>query len=332
MFLDPFKDGFTLAQLSQSINILPNMYGRVNELGLFTWRPQSTPTIVLEMQNNSLALVPTIPWGGVAPKNNVGKRNIRSFVVPQTALEDMVKAADLVGIRSFGQENAVDPVVAKVNEKLQTVKNKFDITMEFRKIKALQGVVYDADGSSVIYDYFAEFGITKKTVGFDFATLATSTRLKCLAVSRHIEDNLLGETMQRVHALSSPEFFDALIEKADVKAVFANHQAAVEKNGGDPRKGFSYGGITFEEYRGTVGTLRFIDAGKAIAFPVGTFETFSNFGAPADFVETVNTIALPMYMKQKNTDFDRGIEMHGQANQLPLVTRPNTIVELTMTA
>jgi hypothetical protein len=73
---------------------------------------------------------------------------------------------------------------------------------------------------------------------------------------------------------------------------------------------------------------RFIDAGEGHAFPVGTFETFSNFGAPADFVETVNTLALPYYARQQNKDFNRGVDLHVQANQLPLVTRPATIVEL----
>ncbi|MDR1609826.1 MAG: major capsid protein [Holosporales bacterium] len=33
---------------------------------------------------------------------------------------------------------------------------------------------------------------------------------KCLDVKRYIEDNLRGEYMTTIHALVSPEFFDAL--------------------------------------------------------------------------------------------------------------------------
>jgi hypothetical protein len=242
-------------------------------------------------------------------------------------LEDTVAAADVIGIRAFGTEDTFETVVDRVNMKLQAMKNKFDITMEWRKITALKGIALDADGS-VIEDYFAAFGVTKKTVTFPFSVATTDVRKLCMDVVRWIEDNLLGETMQRVHCLVSPEFFDALVAHPKVKEAFANYSEAAQRIGGDMRKGFSFGGVTFEEYRGIVGTQRFIDAGKGHAFPIGTTETFSNFGAPADFIETVNTLALPYYARQETKDFNRGIDLHAQSNFLPLVTRPATIVEL----
>lgn len=327
MMIDPFKDGFSLTQLSQAINVLPNMYGRVNELGLFAFRAQSVKTVTIEMQNGVLTLVPTTPWGGPAPKNKVGKRNVRSFNIPHMPLEDTVLAADVIGIRQFGSENTLETVATKVNEKLQTMKNKIDQTLEWRKMTALKGIVLDADGS-VIEDYFAAFGVTKKTVTFALSNAATDVRAKCMEVVRHIEDNLHGEVMQRVHCLVSAEFFDGLVAHPKVKEAYANYAEAAQRIGGDMRKGFSFGGLTFEEYRGVVDGNRFIDAGEGHAFPIGTNETFSNFGAPADFVETVNTLALPYYARQQNKDFNRGIDLHVQANQLPLVNRPATIVEL----
>ena len=149
-----------------------------------------------------------------------------------------------------------------------------------------------------------------------------------MEVVRHIEDNLKGESMLRAHVLVSQEFFDALVSHSKVKEAYANYSEAAQRIGGDMRKGFSFGGLTFEEYRGVVDGKRFIEAGDGHAFPIGTSETFSNFGAPADFVETVNTLALPYYARQQNKDFNRGIDLHVQANQLPLVNRPATIVEL----
>jgi hypothetical protein len=328
MMVDPFKDGYSLAQLSQAINVLPNMYGRVNELGLFTFRPQTNPSVIVEMKNGVLTLVQSTPWGGPAPKSKTGKRTTRSFVVPHMPLEDTVLASEVIGIRAFGTENVAETVSGRVNDKLQTMRNKLDQTMEWRKMGALKGVVLDADGSSVLYDYFTEFGVTKKTVSFDFSDPAFDVRGACMEVVRHMEDNLMGETMTRAGALVSPEFFDDLVAHASVQKAFANYSEASQRIGGDMRKGFSFGGLTFEEYRANVDGKRFIDAGEGHAFPVGTFETFSNFGAPADFVETVNTLALPYYARQQNKDFNRGVDLHVQANQLPLVTRPATIVEL----
>ena len=327
MMIDPFKDGFTLTQLSQAINALPNMYSRVASLNLFKWRPQTGKTATIEMRNGVLRLVPTTPWGGVPPKNQSGKPNIRSFNIPHMPLEDTVLASDVIGVRAFGTENTLEPITQRVNDKLQEMKNKIDQTMEWRMLGALRGEVLDYDGT-VLENYFTAFGITKKSIDFALDDPDTDVRAKCVEVLRWQEDNLNGEVSTGSRALVSPEFFDALISHPKVTAVYQGWAEAANKLGGDLRKGFVFGGLTFEEYRAVVDGQRFIDAGKGHAFPLGTSETFSNFGAPADFVETVNTIALPYYARQQNKDFNRGIDLHVQSNILPLVARPATIVEL----
>jgi hypothetical protein len=101
------------------------------------------------------------------------------------------------------------------------------------------------------------------------------------------------------------------------------------------RRGFTYGGITFEEYRGqatdTSGTARrFIAAGEAHAFPLGTIDTFGTYFAPADFNETVNTVGQPLYAKQEPRKFDRGTDLHTQSNPLPMCHRPGVLVKLTV--
>ncbi len=327
MMIDPFKDGFTLTQLSQAINMLPNMYSRVASLNLFKWRPQSGKTASIEMRNGVLRLVPTTPWGGVPPKNQSGRSNIRSFNIPHMPIEDTVHAADVIGVRQFGTDGTLTAIAQRVNDKLQEMKNKIDQTMEWRMLGALRGVVLDYDGS-VIEDYFTAFGITKKSIDFALDDPDTDVRAKCVEVLRWQEDHLQGEVMSGSRALVSPEFFDALITHPKVTAVYQGWAEAANKLGGDLRKGFTFGGVTFEEYRAVVDGQRFIAAGAGHAFPLGTSETFSNYGAPADFVETVNTIALPYYARQQNKDFNRGIDLHAQSNILPMATRPATIVEL----
>jgi len=328
MILDPFKDGFSLVQLSQAINVLPNVYDRVTNLGLFNFRGQTNQSVAIEMKNGVLTLVPTTPWGGVAPKNQSGKRNVRTFTIPHMPLEDVVMAADVMGVRSFGTDNALEAVTTRVNDKLQEMKNKIDQTMEFRKFTALQGIVLDAD-LSPIEDYFAAFGVTKKVIDFELDNANTDVRGKCVEIIRYMEDNAQGEVITGVHALVSGEFFDLLINHKSVREAYLGWAEAKNALGGDLRKGFTWGGVTFEEYRATVDGHRFIAEGKGHAFPQGTNSTFSMYGAPADFMETVNTIAIPYYARQQNKDYNRGIDLHVQSNQLPMVTRPHLIIELT---
>ena len=100
------------------------------------------------------------------------------------------------------------------------------------------------------------------------------------------------------------------------------------------RSGFTFGGITFEEYRGQAsdinGTVRkFIAPGEAHAFPLGTVDTFGTYLAPADFNETVNTLGQPLYAKQEPRKFERGTDLHTQSNPLPMCHRPGVLVKLT---
>jgi hypothetical protein len=50
--------------------------------------------------------------------------------------------------------------------------------------------------------------------------------------------------------------------------------------------------------------------------------------APADFVETANTIGLPRYAKQAaDQQFARWVMLHVQSNPLPICTRPRVLLK-----
>ncbi|MCB1718608.1 MAG: major capsid protein, partial [Candidatus Competibacteraceae bacterium] len=51
--------------------------------------------------------------------------------------------------------------------------------------------------------------------------------------------------------------------------------------------------------------------------------------APADYMETVNTMGLPIYSKSEPMKMNRGIEMEAQSNPIHLCTRPNAVIKLT---
>ena len=227
----------------------------------------------------------------------------------------------------------MEAVAGVIARHLETMRNKHAITLEHLRMGALKGVILDADGS-VLYDLFDEFDITPQTIAYDLGNAGTNVKAKCLATLAAIEDNLKGEFMSSVHCLCSPEFFAALTGHAKVEKAFENwQQGAILIN--DVRRGFTYAGITFEEYRGqatdpTGTTRRFIAAGEAHAFPLGTVDTFGTYFAPADFNETVNTIGQTLYAKQEPRKFDRGTDLHTQSNPLPMCHRPGVLVKLTV--
>jgi hypothetical protein len=289
---------------------------------------------MVEERNGTLNLLPTQAVGGPATLNVRDKRKLRSFVVPHVPLDDVVLPEEVQGVRAFGSETDMDSVAAVLAQHLQSMRNKHAITLEHLRMGALKGVILDADGS-VLHNLYTEFEITAKAVNFALTTDATNVRNKCVEVIGHIEDNLRGEFMTGVRCLCSPEFFEELVGHAKVEKAYENYaQGAMLRD--DVRTGFAFGGIVFEEYRGQASNVagsvvRFIAAGEAHCFPLGTIDTFGTYFAPADFNETVNTLGQPIYAKQEPRKFERGTDLHTQSNPLPMCHRPGVLVKLTAT-
>ena len=329
--LNPFfNDAFNMVALTAAINKVPNNYGRLEQLGLMPTEGVRTRTILIEEQSGVLNLLPTMPVGAPASLGTQGKRKVRSFVIPHIPHDDVVLPEEVQGLRAFGSENDLEALSNLIARKLQNMRAKHAITLEHLRMGALKGVILDSDGST-LYDLYSEFGITAKSVNFALSTNTTEVLTKVLEVKRHIEDNLRGEFMSGIMCLSSQGFFDALTTHPKVKEAYSRWQ-----NGQllftDNRTNFSFGGITFEEYRGQAtdiaGTVRkFIADDEAHFFPVGTASTFRTFFAPADFNETANTLGLPLYAKQAPRKFERGTDLHTQSNPLPICLRPEVLVK-----
>jgi len=334
MMQNPFENAaFSLVELTAAINKLPNIYGRVGQLGLFRDRGIQSRVLLAEEKNGVLNLLPSKPVGSPGTQNKRGDRKARSFIIPHIPLEDAVMPEDVSGVRAFGTESQLEGVSTIVNDRLQEMKNKHNITIEHLRMGALKGIILDGDGTTTLYNLYTEFGITQKVVDFVLGTSTTNIGAKCREVLRHIEDNLMGEVAQTVRVLVSEEFYDKLIVHPNVEKAYASWSAAQERIGGDMRSGFTFGGLTFEEYRGKStnaagSVVRFIAASEGHAFPVGSVSTFQTLFAPADFNETVNTIGLPYYAKLDERKFGRGWDLHTQSNPLPICYRPGVLVKV----
>ena len=329
--LNPFTtDAFNLISMTAAINRLPNNYGRLKEMGLFKDKGVPQRTVLIERKDGVLNLLNRLPVGSPGQKNTHGTRDVRSLVIPHFPLDDVILPQDFDGVRAFGSENALETAASIMNERLQTMKNKHAITLEWMKMGALKGIIYEADGSTVIYNLYNEFLITRKEVDFVLGTATTDIKGKCLEIKRHIETNLKGETMSRIRVIVDPDFFDAFTNHAKVITAYERWMSGAALRD-DMRSGFPFAGLTFEEYNATAtdsdGNVRdFLDSKDGVAFPEGTQNTFVTAYAPADFMETVNTLGLPFYAKREVRKYNRGIDIHTQSNPLPIVLRPEVCV------
>jgi hypothetical protein len=147
----------------------------------------------------------------------------------------------------------------------------------------------------------------------------------CNAVGRAISDELPGGGLLfGIHAFCGSAFFDAVTQHPERRAVFIAMatQPRVQPILGDLIR---FRNTVFEEYRGRVGAVPFIAADECLFIPVGVVDVFVEAYAPADYVESVNTLALPRYLKQETMPFDKGVQLEAQMNVLPLCTIPRAL-------
>ncbi|MGN7613039.1 major capsid protein [Magnetococcales bacterium HHB-1] len=335
--LDIFNNStFSMVSLTDAINKVPYVPGRIGKLGIFHEQGVSTTSVMIEEREGSLNLIETTARGAPAIQNTTNRRKSRSLVVPHIALEDTLQADEVQNIRAFGSESALEGVQAAVNNRLTEMANKLDATLEHLRAGAVKGQILDADGTTVIYDLFQEFGVTAPSdVNFDLDNASPADgaiKKKCHGIRRSIEDELGAQPYDHIHCLCGADFFDDLTAHSEVAEAYARWQDGLFLRQGQARGSFEYAGIVFEEYRGKVGSVDFNGASDARFFPVGVPGLFRQYYAPADFVETVNTMGLPRYAKQaSDTELGRWVKIHVQSNPLPICTRPQVLIKGTRT-
>ena len=97
--------------------------------------------------------------------------------------------------------------------------------------------------------------------------------------------------------------------------------------GGQSYGSFFFGGITWENYRGAVGATAFVNTDKCHLFPVGVPGLFRTYYAPADYIETVNTVGRRLYGKQYDMPNGKGVHLDTQMNALNICTRPKVLIQ-----
>ena len=331
--LDIFNsDAFSVISLTDAINKKPYQPGQVLGLGIFEEKGVSTTSVMIEEKDGILYLVENRPRGASGQQNLTEKRKARSLIITHLPTADRILADEIQGIRAFGSESQLVAVEAVVSERMGTMSSSLDATVEHLALGAIKGQILDSDGATVIYDLFTEFGVSQATeVDFDLDNASPGSgvvRKKCAGILRTMATNLGAAPVRAAHAYCGSAFFDDLIAHPEVRETYLNQQEAAELRSGYLGERVTYGGITFEEYRGSIGGVDFVNADKAHFFPVGVPGLFKLYYGPADYIETVNTIGLPKYMKQAADErFNKYVDLEAQSNPLPLCTRPKALIK-----
>src|SRR5262245_43253795 len=336
--LDIFRgDAFGTVPLTLAINNLKFVPGYVSSRGIFNESSTATTVVAIEEKNNILQLIAPTPRGGPGHTMPKVRRSMRMLAVPHFEINDAIMAEEVQGVRPFGQETGTEAVMTKVAERMQVAGQSLEYTQEYARVGAIKGVVTYADGTKL--DLFNEYGIPvppNVDMNLDAAASDGSVRQKCAQIIRNIGANLDGQGFSGVEALCGDAFFDALIKNPEVRVTFLNYQAAADLrsayiSAGQTWGSFSFGGIEWTNYRGNALGAPMIETNMAYLYPVGVPDLFKTVYAPADYIETVNTMGKKLYTKQYAMPNDKGVHMDTQTNQLNWCTRPLALQRAIMT-
>lgn len=330
------EDTFSASEMTEAVDKLPLAPQRF--AGMFEEEGVSTTTVGLEIRQGKITLIPD-QERGAPPENLAGrgeKRGVKLLSCTHLPQSDVVKPEDLQNKRAFGSTALTGPV-AVINNKLQTLKRNVEMTREFHRLGAIKGIVYDADGEKVLHNIFNTFGVQQKkeTITFPAAAPEDSNPIlkSILAAKRKAIAAMGGNVYSRFEAVIGSNFYDMLTGHALVRKFFEDWQARQQDFGENDyrKKGFTYAGITFYEASEVVGGQQLVKDTKGHLYPVGP-GIYKTYNAPADWMETVNTVGLPFYARMDPIPKGRGHEIEVQANPLTLCLFPEALVELTAQA
>ena len=339
---DPFKT-ITLTAAIEKIPFKPDGFGA---LGLFEDFPIYTETAAIEERDGLLTVIPFSERGTAGEQRTTELRKMRNFQVPRLRHEDTITAREVANIREFGTESVLMQVMTETARRFAGPTGllaNIEYTWEYHRLAAIQGLLLDANGSTV-YNYFTDFGVTQPTeVAFNLAANLEGT-LRPLAnqVYRGIARAAKGAFTRgsRVYAACGDEFWDALVTHQDVVKTFYNWQAAAELRTGaalaqelyEPGmlsfQAMLFGDIYWFNYRGSDDNSAIaIATNKCKFFPVNAPGIFRRIMSPGESIDWVNTLGRPYYARII-PDLLRNEWVKPEVSSYPLhiCTRPATLV------
>jgi hypothetical protein len=334
MIIRSFGNGFELQDWTQEINVIPNQWGTINDLGIFAVEPVAEQTVIFEEIIKDGALIVDRVRGDRSNYNKDYSRKLHSFAVPHFPLDDAIYPRDLQGKRAYGSPDQAETLASVRARKMERIRQNHAWTLEAARAQCLTaGTVYAPNGT-VSQNWYTEFGKSQTTVDFVFGTSTTDVVAKIESAIAAIQDNAGSISMSGVVALCSPTFFAALIAHASVKTAYQYYTSTQEPlrqrlaAGGSAtamHREFFHGGVRFIEMRDKYNGTALIPAGDAYFIPTGT-DFFRTYFAPAERFDLVNTLGEQVYMFEQANANGTAITIETESNFVNAVLRPEIII------
>ncbi|WP_458789270.1 major capsid protein [Adonisia turfae] len=332
-----FAFPYDAVELTDEVNLLPNVWDPLQGMGLFPFDGVTTTRVEIAFKEGQVYVLSAEERGAQGTVETENPEDSVVIKVPHFPHLATIKPEDLQDRFVFGSRRRETSSLAEATaRKLTDVRQHHAQTMAWLRMCALKGQLFDGRGR-LIYDFFSVFQVQKKVVYFDLANDATDVIAKCDEVRQHMEDNLLGETMDGVRALVGKDFMSKFVNHPTVKEKYLNWNQAAALASAREREDFPFGGVIFRQESRVVSGVdkqarRFVELEKGHAWPTGTMQAHKTYGAPPHHVDYANTEGVEVFISPEILKHGKGVELHTESNPLPVWKRPALLVELSAAA
>lgn len=274
-------------QLLGSLNLFDPLYSRTRAIGVAS-------------RDRTMALIPTSADGS-APEELVPEgADIRYFNTVRLAKGSTIYVSQLAGVAALPFELQTQEVAREVSDRTARIMEDVELTWEHMRLGAIQGKVMDANGTTVIKDWYSEWGVAEPAeIDFELDTATTDVRKKCRDLGRTMQKAAKGvwTPATRIGALVGDTFFDMLVNHQQIKETKLGTEKASTLENIEGYSTYDVENITFINYRGTDdGTTLAIGSEKARFFPINARGAFQvGYGPANEFKPYLNRAALPYY-------------------------------------
>lgn len=297
------QDPFTVMESTGALNKIPHLPNFLESLNIFTPKPIKTEMVSVEKKDGVLSIIQTSERGAPLAVRGNEKPDVRYFKTRRIAKADKLTASEIQGIRAFGTDSELKNAQDEVMAKSIVLRNEVNLTKERMRLGAIQGLVLDANGDTII-DWAAAWDTALPTeIDFDLDNASPASGAlakKCTQVLRGMEKAAKGAWVGSSYAISlcGDTFFDQLLAHPEYREIkLANPATAGELAVAKGWREVFFGGIRWVNYRGTDdGTTVAIGATKAKFFPMDTPGVFEVALSPLESLETANTPGLDIYL------------------------------------
>lgn len=290
--LDIFRtDEFRATQMTELVSDINYVAYELEAMRIFEPVFLRTTTVTLYQENGELHRIPTTERGAPEPVATRRGRVLRQFEGHRLAKKDTVRSHEIQDLLStrlptdMRLQNANELVAERQSDLLDDLK----YTEEFHRLGALQGVVFDADATTVVDDWFDLFGVTPPTdVTFNFATIdENELRLK---IDEDINTPIMRALRRRrrpgtkIHALVGDDFWGKITSHPGYERIWLAQDLATRQQLGQSMlwQTAEFAGVTWHHYFGDDDGELEVAADEAIFFPMGAKDVFKVYYMPGE--------------------------------------------------